>query len=127
MTEIRDVMKKDVVSVDEETSVLEAAKLMGERHLGSVVVTKDGKPTGIFTERDFLSKVIVEGRELDDVSVGSYASKPLITISPNFLLKEAASIMADMKVKRLVVMDNDELVGIFTASDLALALAGETE
>lgn len=127
MTEIREVMRKDVVTVDEKTSVLEAAKLMGEKHLGSVVVTKDGKPTGIFTERDFLSKVIPEGCELGDVSVGSYASKPLITISPNFLLKEAASIMADMKVKRLVVMDKDELVGIFTASDLALALAGETE
>jgi CBS domain-containing protein len=127
MTEIRDVMRKDVVTVDEETSVLEAAKLMGEKHLGSVVVTNDGKPTGIFTERDFLSKVILEGHELGDVSVGSYASKPLITISPNFHLKEAASIMADMKVKRLVVMDNEKLVGIFTASDLAVALAGETD
>ena len=127
MTEIRDVMREDVVTLDEDTSVLEAAKLMGEKHLGSVVVTKDGKPTGIFTERDFLSKVILEGCELEDVTVGSYASKPLITISPDFHLREAARIMADMKVKRLVVMDNEKLVGIFTASDLAMALAGETE
>lgn len=127
MTEIRDVMREDVVTLDEDTSVLEAAKLMGEKHLGSVVVTKDGKPTGIFTERDFLSKVILEGCELEDVSVGSYASKPLITIDPDFRLREAARIMADMKVKRLVVMENEKLVGIFTASDLAMALAGETE
>lgn len=127
MTEIRDVMREDVVTLDEEVSVLEAAKLMGEKHLGSVIVTKDGKPMGIFTERDFLSKVILEDCELEDVSVGSYASKPLITISPNFRLKEAAQIMSDMKVKRLVVMENEELVGIFTASDLAMALAGEME
>ncbi len=127
MTEIRDVMRENVVTLDEEASVLEAAKLMGEKHLGSVIVTKDGKPMGIFTERDFLSKVILEDCELEDVSVGSYASKPLITISPNFRLKEAAQIMSDMKVKRLVVMENEELVGIFTASDLAMALAGETE
>lgn len=120
-------MREDVVTLDEDTSVLEAAKLMGEKHLGSVVVTKDGKPTGIFTERDFLSKVIPEGCELEDVNVGSYASKPLITISPDFHLREAARIMADMKVKRLVVMDNEKLIGIFTASDLAMALAGETE
>lgn len=116
-------MKTDVVTVDEETSVQTAAELMGERHLGSVVVTKDGKPFGIFTERDFLSKVIVEGCELGTTKVGEYASKPIITISPEFDLREAARIMHDMKVKRLVVMEDEELVGIFTASDLAMALA----
>lgn len=127
MTEIRDVMREDVVTLDEETSVLEAAKLMGKKHLGSVVVTKDGKPTGIFTERDFLSKVIVDGCDLENVSVGSYASKPLITISPDFHLRETARVMADMKVKRLVVMEDEKLVGIFTASDLAVALAKEMD
>jgi CBS domain-containing protein len=125
MTKIRDVMKTDVVAVDEETSVQDAAKLMGERHLGSVVVTKNGKPLSIFTERDLLSKVIVEGCDLGTAKVGDHASKPLITIAPDFDLREAARIMADMKVKRLLVMENEELVGIFTAADLAMALVKE--
>lgn len=125
MTKIRDVMKTDVVTVDQETSVQDAAKLMGERHLGSVVVTKNGKPLSIFTERDLLSKVIVEGYELGAAKVGDHASKPLITIGPDFDLREAARIMADMKVKRLLVMENEELVGIFTAADLAIALVKE--
>ena len=121
MMKVRDAMVKDLVTVDYRTPVREVCRIMGERKIGSVLVTKEGKPYGIFTERDLVSKVLLEGN-LDD-EVGKYTSSPLITVSPDYSLREAARIMADMKIKRLVVVENDEVVGIFTASDLARAIA----
>lgn len=119
---IGDYMEKEVVMVDEGEKVIDVARILGEKRIGSVIVTKNGKPYGIFTERDFFSRAVMDNG-LDN-SVGMYASSPLITVSPEYTVEEASKIMADMKVRRLVVMDNEEIVGIFTASDLVRALSG---
>ncbi len=119
---IGEFMERDVVMVDESVKVIEVAKLMGEKRIGSVIVTRNGKPYGIFTERDFFSKAIIDDG-LEN-RVGMYASSPLITVSPEYTVEEASKIMADMKVRRLVVIEKDEVVGIFTASDLVRAISG---
>jgi len=121
MMKVKDAMVKDLVAVDYRTPVREVCKIMGEKKIGSVLVSKNGQIYGIFTERDLVSKVLLEG-SLDD-EVGKYTSSPLITVAPDYSLREAARIMADMKIKRLVVMENDEVVGILTSSDLAKAIA----
>ncbi len=116
-------MVKDVVSVDYKTPVMEACKIMGKKRIGCVLVTKEGKPYGMFTERDLLSKVLLEG-DLNE-EVGKYCSAPLIVVTPDYDIAESARIMADMKIKRLVVVDEEteEVVGIFTAADLARVIA----
>lgn len=118
---IGEVMTKNVVMVDYATKIRDVCKIMGEKRIGSVIVTREGKPAGIFTERDLLSKVLLKG-SLDD-EVGKYMSSPLVVISPDYDVKESARIMADLKIRRLVVMENDEIKGIFTAADLARVLA----
>ncbi len=118
---IGEFMQKEVAMVDEKTKVIDVARIMGERRIGSVIVTKNGKPYGIFTERDFFSKAILDNGMENAVS--NYASTPLITVSPDFSIREASKIMADMKVRRLVVVEDGNIVGIFTASDLVRALA----
>jgi len=118
---IRDFMSKDVMTVDENMKVIDAAKIMGEKRVGSVIVTKEGKPYGIFTERDLLSKAILDNG-LDN-PVKNYTSTPLITVNPDYSINEVSKIMADMKIRRLVVVEDDKIVGIFTASDLTKALA----
>lgn len=117
---IGDVMTKNVVMVDYSTKVREVCKIMGEKKIGSVVVTKEGKPFGIFTERDLLSKVLLSGSLEEEV--GKYSSSPLIVVSPDYDVREAAKIMADMKIRRLLVMENGEIRGIFTSSDLVRVL-----
>ncbi len=119
---IGDFMERDVVMVDESVKVVDVARLMGEKRIGSVIVTKNGKPYGIFTERDFFSKAIIDDG-LEN-RVGMYASSPLITVSPDYTVEEASKIMADMKVRRLVVVDREKVIGIFTASDLVRAISG---
>ncbi|MCS7129960.1 MAG: CBS domain-containing protein [Archaeoglobaceae archaeon] len=117
---IGEAMTKTVVMVDQKTKVKDVCKIMGEKKIGSVVVTKEGKPFGIFTERDLLSKVLLSGSLEEEV--GRYCSSPLIVVSPNYDVKEAAKIMADLKIRRLLVMENGEIKGIFTASDLVRIL-----
>ncbi len=119
---IADVMTKDVIKVEHSTKVIDVCRLMGERRIGSVIVTKDGKPYGIFTERDLLSKVLTSGSLEDEVY--KYSSTPLVVVSKDYDVREAAKIMKEMNIRRLVVIENEEVVGIFTASDL-VRLLGE--
>ncbi len=118
---IGDFMSKNVVMVDENEKVKDVAKLMGEKRIGSVIVTRDNKPYGIFTERDLLSKAFLDDG-LEN-AVKNYTSTPLITVSPEYTIEEVSKIMADMKIRRLVVIEDEKIIGIFTASDLVRALA----
>jgi len=94
---------------------------MGEKHVGSILVLHKGVANAIFTERDLLSKVLPEKKDFARVTVGAYASSPLITVAGGMDVKEAARIMAEMKVRRLVVVRDGKPAGIFTAADLARA------
>ncbi|MEE9506897.1 MAG: CBS domain-containing protein [Thermoplasmata archaeon] len=116
-------MKTNIVTIDENGTIDEACTLMGENRIGSLVVTRDGKPVGIFTERDFLSKVVCAGADACKLKVSEYMSEPLITVNQRFTVREAARIMKDMKIKRLLVADGEEIVGIFTAADLVEVIA----
>jgi len=120
---VKDVMIKEVVTIDGEESVYEACKMMGEKHIGSLIVTIQGKPVGIFTERDLLSKIILKRLKLDEIKVKDYMSTPLTFINSEFDLKEAARIMTQLKIRRLPVIESGKLVGILTSADIIRALA----
>ena len=100
----------------------DACKLMGEKHIGSILVSHKGVVNAIFTERDLMSKALPEKKDLAWLAVGAYASSPLITVLATTDVKEAARIMAEMKVRRLVVVRDGKPIGIFTAADLARAV-----
>jgi CBS domain-containing protein len=115
---VQEVMVSPVVTVAPETSLKEACRLMGEHHIGSVVVVKGEEPVGIFTERDLLSKIVAKGLSLEG-RVEEFMSKPLTVIPPDFDLKDAARIMFEMKIRRLPVVEEGRLVGIITSADIA--------
>ena len=119
---VDDFMTKKIVSVDENETVLSAAGIMGEKRVGSVIVTRDGKPSGIFTERDLLSTFIVQSRPLD-TPVGAACSAPLKTAPAGISIHEAAKIMAAEHVQRLPITKKNKIVGIITARDLVEAYA----
>jgi CBS domain-containing protein len=87
-----------------------------------LIVKRDGKPWGIFTERDLLTKVIYKGESLNGF-VGDFCSSPLIKIESNSSIHKAAKAMAKHHIRRLLVSDNEELSGIITARDLVEAYA----
>jgi CBS domain-containing protein len=115
---VSDYMTKKVFTSDESSLLIDLAKAMGEKRIGSVIITEHGKPTGIFTERDLLTTFMAEGKELN-VPVGEFASKPLLVSNPQINIHEAASIMSTHGIKRLpLINDEDKLIGIITARDL---------
>jgi len=122
LVSVREFMSRPPVTLDSRTPIADACKLMGERHIGSVLVSRNGVTHGIFTERDLMSKVLLEKKDLTSMSVGRYASSPLVTVSPSTDVKEAARIMTELKVRRLVVVDDGQPIGVFTSADLARAV-----
>jgi len=119
---VDDFMTRDIISVREDETVASVAGIMGAKRVGSVIVTRDGKPSGIFTERDLLSTFLVQGKPLD-TPVGIASSSPLKTAPAGISIHEAAKIMAAQHVRRLPLMKKKQLAGIITARDLVEAYA----
>lgn len=121
---VSQAMEKSVMAVELNTTARECAKAMAKRGVSSAVITQRGRPVGIVTERDLVSKVMAEAIEAEKVLVRDIMSTPLITISPDALLKEAADLMAQYRIRRLVVVDGSgALVGIVTTGDIARTMA----
>ena len=119
---IDDFMTKEVVSADEQTSVINIAKMMGTQRIGSVIITREGEPFGIFTERDLLTNFLAKGKALF-TEVGPECSQPLIVIPAGTSVHRTAALMALKHIRRLPVVRSEKLVGIITARDLVEAYA----
>jgi len=115
-------MAKQIITVDEEMLVENVAEVMAEKRVGSVIVTSQGKPVGIFTERDLLTKFLVEDKSLI-AEVGNVCSSPLITAPVGMCIHEAGVIMTRNRIKRLPITKDRKLVGILSARDLVEAYA----
>jgi signal-transduction protein with cAMP-binding, CBS, and nucleotidyltransferase domain len=86
--------------------------------VGCLIVVSGEKPIGILTERDLVKKIVAKATDPQAVKVGDVMSSPLVTISPEASLRDAASLMLKSGVKRLPVTSNGRLVGIITDTDL---------
>ena len=122
LLKVDDFMTKRVVSVDEEATIIEVARIMGKKRIGSVIVNREGKHYGIFTERDLLTSFLAKGGNMNVMVYGSI-SAPLITVPCGTTIHKAAYIMATKHIRRLLVMKDDKIVGIITARDLVEAYA----
>jgi CBS domain-containing protein len=110
--EVSQVMNKAFI-IDDNVTLKEAAKMMSVKNIGSVLVVKDSKILGIITEKDV-------ARNLNKLNskVSSIMSRKVVTIEYDEELEDAATLMAENKIKRLPVMQNKKLVGIITATDI---------
>lgn len=115
---VREAMMDKVLTTTATTTVAQAAKVMAERGVGSIVVIKGSKPVGILTERDLLMKVVATDTKPSTVRVGKFMSSPVLTVNPEVEITEAARIMVKNKIRRLPVVEQGKLIGIVTASDI---------
>jgi len=118
LPKVKEIMVSPVVTVDAETTIYDASIIMGERKIGSVVVTRDSKPIGIFTERDLLTKVIANGLDMKNIKVAIPMSSPLITIDEETSVKDAIILMAGRRIMRLPVVREEKLVGMVTGTEI---------
>ena len=115
-TFVKQIMKTDVVSIDENATIQEAAQQMINSNIGCIIITKDSIPFGIFTESDFV-RIAAKGNPLFSALSG-VMSTPLVVISPEETLWEAADIMRKKDIHKLPIQDKNKIVGIITASDI---------
>ncbi|MDE1770191.1 MAG: CBS domain-containing protein [Thaumarchaeota archaeon] len=114
---VKDMMKKQVVSIDVTLSVKEAAKIMEDTGVSCLVVTQKNIPIGILTERDFVTRITALDKD-STTSVRVVMSLPLISIKPQDTARKLAELMKDKKIHKVPVIDGNQLVGIVTATDL---------
>ncbi len=118
-TVVRDIMTKNIVTIDGDKTALEAAKLMAEKGISSLFVMKDGQPVGIVTERDFVKKVCAKELPIAQVKTADIMSKILTTSDPETPIEVAVQRMINHKIRRLPVIEGGKIVGIITVTDLA--------
>ena len=115
---VREIMARPIITEDEDAPVIKIARDMKELNIGSVVITKEGTPTGIITERNIALNVLLQDRKASEVTAKEIMSFPLITIGPDASVEDACELVAKSNVKRLPVVENGALVGIVTLRNI---------
>jgi signal-transduction protein with cAMP-binding, CBS, and nucleotidyltransferase domain len=123
-TLVNDVMTKALISVEPATTIYQISKMMEQGGMGSILVKKDGVPSGIITDRDFAIKIVAH-EVSKDTPVEKIASYPLQTIKSSDSILVAAEVMSDKKIRKLVVTEEGKIVGIITSTDLVNKLASK--
>jgi CBS domain-containing protein len=111
------VMNRAVVAIDSEASVKDAASKMAQHQIGCLIITEKGRPVGILTETDLLSRVLALAKNAESTKVKTVMSKPLIYGSPDMDFTEATKLMINKEIKKLPITHGEQLVGILTITD----------
>jgi CBS domain-containing protein len=119
-TLVRDVMAQNPVTLPSDAAAVEAARRMRDNDIGDVVVADADNVLGIVTDRDLVVRVLAEGRDPERTTLADVHSAELVSIAPEASIDEAARLMRANAVRRLLVMDGDELVGVVSIGDLAI-------
>lgn len=117
--DVKDVMVKEIITVNPTTKIRDAVELMNKNQIGCLVVTRKGKPVGIMTERDVLKKIVCSCKNPEQTRVSEIMSKPLIVGRVDMDWLEAVKLMLDRNIKKLPILDDERLVGLVTLTDIA--------
>ena len=123
---VREVMTTDVVSLQVDTNLVDAARVMRDREIGDVVVVEDERLIGVVTDRDIVVRAVADGLAPDATTVGAVVSKDLVTVRVDDTVLDVARLMRDRAVRRVLVQDEQGLAGIVSIGDLAVGLDPES-
>ncbi len=121
MVTVRKILEnkgREVVSVDHEAKVVDAARVMNERRIGALVVTRGEKVVGIFTERDILNRVVAQLRDPAATAVHEVMTSPVACCTPDTGRAECRSVMRSRRIRHLPVVKGEQLVGIISIGDI---------
>jgi len=115
---VKEIMH-NVTKLPHHITISEAARIMDKKSIGSVLIEENNRIIGIMTERDILRKIIAKGKNPDEIKVKDIMNYPIITIDSNEHILEASKKIDDHKIRRLIVIENGEIVGKVTANSIA--------
>ena len=124
---IAEKLVRPVVTIDESRSALEAAILMAEQFIGSVVVTSAAKVTGILTERDLIMRVVGKGLNPDRVTIKDVMTTDLIRVGPEDSSSHCLNLLKEHRCRHLLVFNGGEFLGIVSLRDMVALLVDEKE
>ena len=116
-TFVKDVMKTNVISIESSKTIRDAACMMDDSNVGCVIITENGSPVGILTERDFVKRVSAKSKDISS-PLTDVMSSPLTTIDAEETVWEAAEKMKQNSIHKLPVIENEKISGIITTTDL---------
>ena len=119
MGQIRDIMEKDVITIENNKTAQDAAKIVAENDISFLVVMNDGIPQGVLSESDFVRRIAVEDKKSSEVLVSEIMSYKFRSVGPTTTIEDAIQKMLNKNIRRLLVLDNEKLVGVVTQTDLA--------
>ena len=119
MGQVRDIMEKNVLTINQDKNALEAAKVLLEKDISFLVIIKDENPIGVVTERDIVRKVAAMNKQASEVSLSSIMSEKFRSVEPSTEIEDAIQKMLNKNIRRLIVLDGDKLAGVITQTDLA--------
>jgi signal-transduction protein with cAMP-binding, CBS, and nucleotidyltransferase domain len=118
VAKILETKGREVLSVDADATVFDAAQRMIDANVGAMLVSVRGRISGIVTERDYLRRVTLEGRADRDTPVREIMSSPLIVISPDTTIDECMALMTEQRIRHLPVAEHGDVVGVISIGDV---------
>ena len=118
MAKVRDIMQKNVITVDVNKTALQAAAILKEKDISFLVIVENTKPIGIVTERDFVRKIVTEDKQASKIPLTEIMSPKFRSVGPSTEIDDAVQKMLNFNIRRLLVLEEDSLVGVITQTDL---------
>lgn len=118
---VRDILQNkgaEVWTTSTRQTVYEAIRLMGEKNIGALVVVDDGEIIGVFSERDYSRKVVLQGRTSQNTLVGEIINRPAITVESKDNIEKCMQLMTSSRIRHLPVVDDGKLIGLVSIGDL---------
>ena len=122
MGQIRDIMEKNVITIENDKTAQEAAEIIAEKDISFLVVINDGIPEGVLSESDFVRKIAAMDKKSSEVKVSDIMSYKFRSVDPTTTIEDAVQKMLNKNIRRLLVTDNEKLDGVITQTDLASCL-----
>jgi len=120
-------INRSVTTIDENHTVLEAAKLMTDNYIGSVIVTSHSQIVGIFTERELMMRVVGKDRDPNAVKIRDVMHTDHLKISPDASCEEALHLMEEKRCRHLLVFNDDEFIGLISLRDIVVLTLQEKD
>jgi CBS domain-containing protein len=119
MGQVRDIMEKNVITIDINETANNAANQMKENDISFLVIIENGKPVGVVSERDFVQKLCINNQNSSDVKISDIMSYKFRWVNPTTKIEDAIQKMLNNNIRRLIILDDEKLVGVITQTDLA--------
>lgn len=119
MGQVRDIMEKNVITIDINETANNAANQMKENDISFLVIIENGKPVGVVSERDFVQKLCINNQNSSDVKISDIMSYKFRWVKPTTKIEDAIQKMLNNNIRRLLILDDEKLVGVITQTDLA--------